>query len=212
MNSNKQSIRQDFKIISDWIKPESEMLDLGCADGSLLRYLQDTKQVHGYGLEREAENIAKCISNKINVIQRNLNDGLPNFADKSFDYVVLSLTLQSIKRASVLIDEMLRVGEEAIVSFPNFGHWSIRFQLAFGGKMPVSKRLPFEWYNTPNIRLCTVHDFESFCANKNINILESCVLNSDYQTTQLQTFDKNEGNHFHKLLIKLQIEALNHDR
>jgi len=191
MNSNKQSIRQDFKIISDWIKPESEMLDLGCADGSLLRYLQDTKQVHGYGLEREAENIAKCISNKINVIQRNLNDGLPNFADKSFDYVVLSLTLQSIKRASVLIDEMLRVGEEAIVSFPNFGHWSIRFQLAFGGKMPVSKRLPFEWYNTPNIRLCTVHDFESFCANKNINILESCVLNSDYQTTQLQTLFPN---------------------
>ena len=191
MNSNSHSIRQDFKIISDWVKPESEVLDLGCANGSLLRYLQDTKQVHGYGLEREAEKIANCINNNINVIQMNLNDGLPSFANKSFDYVVLSLTLQSIKRASTLIDEMLRVGEEAIVSFPNFGHWSIRFQLAFGGKMPVSKRLPYEWYDTPNIRLCTVHDFESFCTNKGIKILESRVLNSQYETTQLQTLLPN---------------------
>lgn len=191
MNSNNHSIRQDFKIISDWIKPESEVLDLGCADGSLLRYLQDSKQVHGYGLEREANNISKCLNNNINVIQMNLNDGLPSFANKSFDYVVLSLTLQSIKRASILIDEMLRVGEEAIVSFPNFGHWSIRFQLAFGGKMPVSKRLPYEWYDTPNIRLCTVHDFESFCATNDIKILESRMLNSEYQTTQLQTLLPN---------------------
>ena len=191
MNANNHSIRQDFKIISDWIKPESEVLDLGCADGSLLRYLQDSKQVHGYGLEREANNISKCLNNNINVIQMNLNDGLPSFANKSFDYVVLSLTLQSIKRASILIDEMLRVGEEAIVSFPNFGHWSIRFQLAFGGKMPVSKRLPYEWYDTPNIRLCTVHDFENFCANKNIKILESQILNNKYQTNQLQTLLPN---------------------
>ena len=191
MNSNNHSIRQDFKIISDWVKPESEVLDLGCADGSLLRYLQNAKQVHGYGLEREAKNIASCINNNINVIQMNLNDGLPSFANKSFDYVVLSLTLQSIKRASTLIDEMLRVGEEAIVSFPNFGHWSIRFQLAFGGKMPVSKRLPYEWYDTPNIRLCTVQDFESFCTSKGIKILESRVLNSQYETTQLQTLLPN---------------------
>ena len=191
MNANNHSIRQDFKIISDWIKPESEVLDLGCADGSLLRYLQDSKQVHGYGLEREANNISKCLNNNINVIQMNLNDGLPSFANKSFDYVVLSLTLQSIKLASILIDEMLRVGEEAIVSFPNFGHWSIRFQLAFGGKMPVSKRLPYKWYDTPNIRLCTVHDFESFCSTNDIKILESRMLNSNYQTTQLQTLLPN---------------------
>lgn len=186
MDTTNTSIRQDFKIISNWVAPESQVLDLGCADGSLLRYLQNTKHVHGYGLEREANNIAKCINNQVNVIQMNLNDGLPSFADKSFDYVMLSLTLQSIKRASILINEMLRVGEEAIVSFPNFGHWSIRFQLAFGGKMPVSKRLPYEWYDTPNIRLCTVNDFEEYCKNNGIEILESCVLNSDYRTTQLQ--------------------------
>ncbi|MGH1427491.1 MAG: methionine biosynthesis protein MetW [Arenicella sp.] len=181
-----QTPRQDFKIISDWISSNAQVLDLGCADGSLMRHLQDTKNIHGYGLEREAKNIAKCIDNNINVIQMNLNDGLPSFEDKTFDYVVLSLTLQSIKHATDLVDEMLRVGEEAIVSFPNFGHWSIRLQLALGGKMPVSKRLPYKWHDTPNIRLSTVHDFEEFCDNRNIQILESRVLNNDYKTTFIQ--------------------------
>lgn len=184
--ANNKNIRQDFQIISDWVSTESQVLDLGCADGSLMNHLQEVKNVYGYGLEREAKNIAKCVDNNINVIQMNLNDGLPSFEDKSFDYVVLSLTLQSIKRATDLIDEMLRVGEEAIVSFPNFGHWSIRLQLALGGKMPVSTRLPYEWHDTPNIRLCTVKDFQDFCENRHIHILESRVLNNNYRTTLIQ--------------------------
>jgi len=177
-----QSIRKDFQIINQWINPNSQVLDLGCADGSLLSYLQQEKQVQGYGLERDASNIAKCIDNDINVIQLNLNDGLPSFDDQSFDYVTLSLTLQSIRHATTLIDEMLRVGDEGIVSFPNFGYWGIRAQLALGGKMPVSKDLPYEWHNTPNIRLCTVNDFEKFCTERGINILESRVLDNQYRS------------------------------
>ena len=185
-NNKHKTVRQDFKIIGDWVSSGAQVLDLGCADGSLMRYLQETKNIHGYGLEREANNIAKCIDNKVNVIQMNLNDGLPSFSDKSFDFVVLSLTLQSIKHASSLIDEMLRVGKEGIISFPNFGHWRIRCQLALGGKMPVSKRLPYEWHDTPNIRLCTVNDFNNFCRKRQVKVLESQVLNSDYQTAFLQ--------------------------
>jgi len=184
--NTENNIRKDFQLISDWITPNSKVLDLGCADGTLMQYLQKTKQVQGYGLEREAKNIAKCINNHVNVIQMNLNDGLPSFEDKSFDYVVLSLTLQSIKRATELIDEMLRVGNEVIVSFPNFGHWSIRTQLFFGGKMPVSKRLPYEWHDTPNIRLCTVNDFSEFCQNNGIRVLQSLVLNNQYRNGPLQ--------------------------
>lgn len=191
MGNANMAFRQDFKIISDWVAQNAQVLDLGCADGSLLKYLKETKQVHGYGLEREANNIAKCIDNDINVIQMNLNDGLPSFEDKSFDYVMLSLTLQSIKSASSLIDEMLRVGKEVIVSFPNFGHWSIRCQLVFGGKMPVSKRLPYEWHDTPNIRLCTVNDFKDFCLSKDIKVLESRVLNSRYETATMQKIMPN---------------------
>lgn len=188
---NTNNIRKDFQIISDWISPEARVLDLGCADGKLMQLLQQEKQVQGYGLERQAGNIAKCIDNHVNVIQMNLNEGLPSFEDKSFDYVVLSLTLQSIKRATDLIDEMLRVGKEVIVSFPNFGHWSIRTQLFFGGKMPVSKRLPYKWHDTPNIRLCTVNDFKEFCHNHHIQILQSLVLNNQYQTTALQKLCPN---------------------
>ena len=189
--SVEQHIRQDFQIISDWIAPNTRVLDLGCADGSLMKHLQTEKNIQGYGLEREINNIAKCIDNNINVIQMNLNQGLPSFEDKSFDYVVLSLTLQSIKRATDLIDEMLRVGNEVTVSFPNFGHWRIRTQLFFGGKMPVSKNLPYEWHNTPNIRLCTVNDFKEFCTNNHIQILQSLVLNNEYKATTLQTLAPN---------------------
>ena len=184
-------IRPDFQIISDWIKPNSRVLDLGCGDGVLMNHLQNTKQVQGYGLERDAKNIAKCIDNNVNVIQMNLNDGLPSFDDQSFDYVTLSLTLQSIKRATELIDEMLRVADEGIVSFPNFGYWKIRMQLAIGGKMPVSRSLPYEWHDTPNIRLCTVKDFEAFCHKRHISILESRVLNNRYKSTFKQTMLPN---------------------
>jgi methionine biosynthesis protein MetW len=181
------TIRKDFQIISDWVKPQSRVLDLGCGDGTLMNHLQNTKNVKGYGLERDAKNIAKCIKNDVNVIQMNLNDGLPSFDDQSFDYVTLSLTLQSIKKATDLIEEMMRVGKEGIVSFPNFGYWKIRMQLAIGGKMPVSKSLPYEWHDTPNIRLCTVKDFEQFCTDRNITILESRVLNSQYESTFKQS-------------------------
>lgn len=190
-NNTNNDIRRDFQIISKWVKPKSRVLDLGCADGSLMNHLQNTKQIQGYGLERDAKNIAKCINNDVNVIQMNLNDGLPSFDDQSFDYVTLSLTLQSIKRATELIDEMMRVGKEGIISFPNFGYWKIRLQLALGGKMPVSKRLPYEWHDTPNIRLCTIKDFEQFCIDRDIQILESRVLNNQYKSNLTQSILPN---------------------
>lgn len=174
--------RQDFQIITGWIEPGSRVLDLGCNDGALLKHLQEQRQATGYGLELDTAYIPQCLQNNVNVIQMNLNDGLPDFDDQSFDYVILSLTLQSIKHPEQLLAEMLRVGKQAIVSFPNFGHWMIRTQLLFGGKMPVSKSLPYKWHNTPNIRLCTIKDFEEFCRLRSIKICESGVLNQAYES------------------------------
>ncbi len=176
------SERKDFQIITDWIKPNSRVLDLGCNDGSLLKTMREQKQASGYGLELDTKSIPLCIKNQVNVIQMNLDKGLTGFDDQSFDYVVLSLTLQSIKKPLELVEDMLRVGREGIVSFPNFGHWSVRAQLAFKGKMPVSNSLPHRWHDTPNIRLCTVKDFEYFCQTRNIHILESRVLDNAYKS------------------------------
>jgi methionine biosynthesis protein MetW len=170
-------LRPDLAIISEWIKPGSRVLDLGCGDGTLLAHLKAAQQVDGYGLEIAPGNVVSCIDKGINVIQTDLDAGISDFFDEnSFDHVVMTQTLQAMNYPEQLLREMLRVGREGIVTFPNFGHWRARAQLALGGKMPVSTALPNEWYNTPNIHLCTLKDFETLCSRLGIRILQRSVV------------------------------------
>lgn len=168
-------MRQDLSIIADWIRPQTRVLDLACGDGELLSYLQQHKQVSGYGLEIDAEKITACIAKGVDVIEQDLNRGLSNFADASYDTVIMTQALQVLRRQDLALDEMLRVGQEAIVTFPNFAHWRCRLYLTFRGKLPVSKTLPYEWYDTPNIHLITFKDFEALCAAKGLKILDRAV-------------------------------------
>ena len=163
-------------IIANWIAPGSRVLDLGCGDGKLLKHLWQTRQAPGYGVEIDDVKAIACIYNDVNVLQLDLEDGLAAFADQSFDYVILSETLQAIHHQEPLLKEMLRVGREAIVSFPNFGYWRARIQIAFAGHMPVSKELPYQWYDTPNVHHCTLVDFEALCDKLGFKVLERLVL------------------------------------
>ena len=167
--------RPDFAAIAAWIPQGASVLDLGCGDGSLLRYLKETRHVRGYGVEISDENIVACIRNGVNVIQGDLESGLSGFESNAFDYVLLSQTLQATRHTEALVQEMLRVGREGIVSFPNFGHWKARLQV-LRGHMPVSDELPYQWYDTPNVHLCTLHDFENFCADLHVQILDRRVM------------------------------------
>ena len=167
--------RQDFAIIADWVKLGAKVLDLGCGDGSLLAFLRGALEVRGYGVEKDDANILACMGNGIDVIQMDLEAGLSGFEAQSFDTVILSQTLQAVQNTEEIVHEMLRVGREAIVTFPNFGYWHHRLQL-IGGRMPVSENLPYQWYDTPNVHLCTINDFENFCAKHNIRISERRVL------------------------------------
>ena len=168
--------RPDFEAIAGWIRPGASVLDLGCGDGLLLKYLREIRLVRGYGVEIDDDNIVACVRNGVNVIQSDLERGLAGFDAESFDYVILSQTLQATRHTEQVVGEMLRVGREGIVTFPNFGYWRLRLQV-LGGRMPVSPELPYEWYNTPNLHLCTVRDFESFCRARSIRVLERIVLN-----------------------------------
>jgi methionine biosynthesis protein MetW len=166
----------EIGVISGWIAPRARVLDLGCGDGRLLRHLWESRQAPGYGVEIDDAHVLECIRNDVNVLQMDLEDGLSAFRDGSFDSVILSETLQAIHRQEALLKDMLRVGREAIVSFPNFGYWKARIQIALAGHMPVSKELPYQWYDTPNVHHCTLVDFESLCAKLGIRILERVVL------------------------------------
>jgi len=166
----------ELEVISGWIAQRARVLDLGCGDGRLLQHLWQTKQAPGYGVEIADEHVLECIRNDVNVLQMDLEDGLATFADRSFDSVILSETLQAIHRQEPLLKDMLRVGREAIVSFPNFGYWKARIQIALAGHMPVSKELPYQWYDTPNVHHCTLVDFEALCTKLGIRILERVVL------------------------------------
>lgn len=167
--------RPDLEAIAKWVAPGSRVLDLGCGDGALLKHLWERSQAHGYGVEIDDAEVLACIRNDVNVLQLDLETGLSVFQDGSFDYVILSETLQTIHRIELLTREMLRVGKEAIVSFPNFGHWRARLQV-IAGRMPVSAELPHQWYNTPNVHLCTLADFEDLCSNLGAKIRERVVL------------------------------------
>jgi methionine biosynthesis protein MetW len=174
--------RADFAAIAEWVRTDARVLDLGCGDGSLLRYLRDSRRASGYGVEIDDERVLACVKNGISVIQGDLERGLSDFEDRSFDYVILSQTLQAVRHGEIIIREMLRVGREGIVTFPNFGYWKNRVQVA-GGRMPVSENLPFQWFDTPNIHLCTIADFERFCEDHEVRILERKVLTADRPVT-----------------------------
>ncbi len=167
--------RPDLAAIAAWVAPDARILDLGCGDGTLLRYLWEQRRAHGYGIEIDDAKVVACVQNDVNVLQMNLESGLSTFGDNSFDCVILSQTLQAVRHTEDIMREMLRVGREAIVSFPNFGHWAGRLQV-LAGRMPVSDNLPYAWYDTPNVHLCTLRDFEDLARKLGIRILERVVL------------------------------------
>ena len=161
----------DFKAIGRWVNSSSRVLDLGCGEGDLLMHLGKEKNIKALGVEIDPNNITRCIAKGVNVVEQDMDKGLGNFADNSFDTVLLTQTLQAVHRPDFVLREMLRVGKECIITFPNFGHWLPRAHLLFRGKMPVSKFMPYNWYDTPNIHFCTVKDFEALCESENIKIL-----------------------------------------
>jgi len=183
-NSQFTQTRPDFAAIAAWIPKGATVLDLGCGDGSLLRFLKETRGVSGYGVEISDLNIASCINNGVNAIQNDLNSGLSDFESDSFDFVILSQTLQATRHTEALIQEILRVGREGIVSFPNFGYWRNRFKILLGN-MPVSKDLPYQWYDTPNVHLCTLKDFETFCQNHHVAVLDRRVMTGKTQVRMM---------------------------
>lgn len=169
------SIRPDFALISQWVKPHAKVLDLGCGDGGLLTHLHRQHDIRGYGIEKDDKNWLTAMENGVDVLQMDLESGLSGFEDLSFDTVILSQTLQAMHNTEGIVKEMLRVGREAIVTFPNFGYWRNRVQILLG-QMPVSKSLPYQWYDTPNVHLCTIHDFDAFCHNHHIQVIERKVI------------------------------------
>jgi len=179
-------LRIDLDILQQWIPTGGKVLDLGCGDGTLMCSLADNRQVSGYGLEIDAEQITTCISRGVNVIETDLNEGLGSFQNDSFDTVIMTYSLQVMRRPDQLIDEILRVGKECIVTFPNFGNIRTRSYLMLRGRMPVTKQLSHQWYDTPNIHFCTVHDFDALCEEKNIRILHREVVTERFPDKQLK--------------------------
>lgn len=177
-------MRADLEIISEWIQPGTRVLDLGCGDGTLLEHLRATRAVAGYGLEIDDDNVIRCIERGVHVIKTDLDAGLADFFDEeSFDYVVMTQTLQAVYYPASLLNDMLRVGREGIVTFPNIGHWQSRLHLGLHGRMPITRALPSDWYDTPNIHLCSLRDFEGLCRELRIEILQRTVVDYAHRTS-----------------------------
>ena len=193
-----QGLHLNYSIITNLIEQGAKVLDLGCGSGELLKMLKDKKSISGIGVEINQTNVIKCIEKGLSVIQGNIDEGLKDFPDKSYDYVILNQTLQSTHNTEYVIQEMLRVGKKCVVSFPNFAYWRVRFQLFLLGKMPKSKMLPFEWYNTPNIHLLTVSDFIDFAKKREIKILDSIFM----------TRAKKRGDIFHRIFSNFLAEEV----
>ena len=172
-------MKNEFKVIADLIDKNSRVLDVGCADGVLMEFLRDNKNTNIRGLELSKDKVQKCIEKGITVIEGNAEKDLKQFPDKSFDYVVLSQTLQAFLDPELVINELLRVGKKAIVTIPNFGYWKIRLHLLTKGTMPITKTLPDEWYSTPNLHMCTIKDFVSFVKSRNFKLFKSLALNEE---------------------------------
>ncbi len=187
MTTENTVIRPDFALISQWVKPNAKVLDLGCGDGELLTHLHHQHDIRGYGIEKDDKNWLTAMENGVDVLQMDLESGLSGFEDLSFDTVILSQTLQAMHNTEGIVKEMLRVGREAIVTFPNFGYWRNRIQILLG-QMPVSKTLPYQWYDTPNVHLCTIHDFDTFCRNHNIVVIERKVITGGQDVQFLPNF------------------------
>jgi methionine biosynthesis protein MetW len=170
-----QNSRYDFPIIENWTHQNSKVLDLGCGDGSLLNYLKEKKDIKGFGIEKNKDNWLLSLKNNIDVIQMDLEAGLAGFETNSFDLVILSRTIQSMNHIEEIIHEMMRVGKEVIITFPNFGYWKNRFQI-MQGNMPVSDELPYKWFETPNIHLCTIQDFDNLCRENKIKVEQRLIL------------------------------------
>jgi methionine biosynthesis protein MetW len=179
------ALRADLQKICDWVEPGSRVLDLACGDGALLAWLRDNRGATGYGVEIDADNVQACLEKDVNIIQADLDAGLTDFDDDSFDYVVMSQALQALQFPDQTLMEMMRVGRQSVVTFPNFGLWKHRLHLLFSGTMPVSKALPAQWYNTRNIHLCTVRDFERFCEQRSINIARHGIVDYAHQDNKL---------------------------
>lgn len=164
-------MRIELNLLQQWIAPQSRVLDLGCGDGTLLRSLIDNRHVEGYGMEIDPDQINACVAKGVSVIEDNIDEGLNRFPDASFDTVVMTQALQVLRCPDKVLKEMLRIGRECIVTFPNFGNWRARSYLVFRGRMPVTKQLTYQWFDTPNIHFCTVRDFEALCRDLDIRIL-----------------------------------------
>jgi methionine biosynthesis protein MetW len=177
-------MRPDQAIIQQWVSQNGRVLDLGCGDGSLLQQLKQQKNVYGLGIEIDQPEITECIRKGVNVVEQNLDHGLSNFRDNSFDTVIMSLALQAVRRPDHVLAEMLRIGKQVVVTFPNFGYWRCRLALAGKGTMPVSDFLPYNWYNTPNIHFCTIRDFEQLCRDKNYQILDHRVVDHNHNSSR----------------------------
>ena len=172
-------MKSEYKIISDIIEKNSRVLDVGCDDGTLMEFLKNNKNIDIRGIEISKEKVQTCIAKGLTVIEGNAEFDLKQFPNDSFDYVVLGQTLQAFINPEIVIKELLRVGKKAVVTIPNFGHWRVRFNLLFKGTMPITKNLPDEWYNTPNLHMCTIKDFYNFCENRKIKLDKSLALHNE---------------------------------
>jgi len=174
-------MRFDLQLIASWIQPGSRVLDLGCGEGELLEYLKLHKQVIGSGIERNEHRVERCIEKGLTVLQGDINAEIHDYPDNTFDYVILSQTLQQVYTPALLIHSILRIGRRGIVSFPNFSHWKVRIQLLATGYAPITGQLPYEWYDTPNIRVITLKDFRKFIKQVGFHILNDAAINTDSQ-------------------------------
>ncbi len=179
-------MKKEFKVISELIDNNSKVLDVGCGDGALMKYLNENKTNNIRGLEISKEGVQNCLSKGLTVIEGNAENDLKQFPNHSFDFVILSQTLQAFLNPETVLSELMRVGRKTIITIPNFGHWKIRFHLLFNGTMPVTDNLPNEWYNTPNLHMCTIRDFFNYCKKRNIKIFKSLALNKD-RTSEITT-------------------------
>ena len=184
-NQIADNLRLELLAVEQWIQPDSRVLDIGCGDGSLLRHLKENRQIKGIGVEIDADNITRCVKNGVHVIEQDIDQGLTNFATRSFDTVLLTQTLQAVRRPDYVLEEILRIGKECIITFPNFGHWKARLHLGLLGRMPVSRFMPYRWYDTPNIHFCTVKDFERLCEREGIRILDRRVQDNERKNSLL---------------------------